>query len=94
MHENLVAFRIVRVWTDTCVNVVSKRRRRQATSNSNSNNNNTPWPFWLKIAHAQIEKCISLMVKSLGKFLLVRSHFGSSYFGSSGIGGPLSGKFF
>ena len=29
----------------------------------------TPWPFWLKIAHAQIENCISLMVKSLGKFL-------------------------
>ena len=32
----------------------------------------TPWPFRLKIAHAQIEKCISLMVKSLGKFLLGR----------------------
>ena len=36
------------------------------------NNKNTPWPFWLKIAHAHIEKCISLMVKILGKFLLGR----------------------
>ena len=28
VHENSVAFRIVRVWTDTCVNVVAKTRTR------------------------------------------------------------------
>ena len=32
----------------------------------------TSWQFWHKIAHAQIEKCASLVVKSLGKFLLGR----------------------
>ena len=42
------------------------------TNNTNNTNNNTPWPFWLKIAHTLIEKCVSLMVKSLRKFLMGR----------------------
>ena len=42
------------------------------TSTITSTTTTTPWPFWLKIAHAQIEKCISLMVKSLRHFLLGR----------------------
>ena len=43
-----------------------------ATTTTTTTTTTTPWPFWLKVAHAQIEKCISLMVKSLGKFLLGR----------------------
>ena len=44
-------------------------RHQQHTPTTHTNNQqpttNTPWPFWLKVAHAQIEKCIQVSWSSL-----------------------------
>ena len=45
-----------------------QHQQHQRHNNNRNKHNNTPWPFWLNVAHAQIEKCSEvLMDRQFGK---------------------------